>query len=486
MSAVDVFIAAMAEAMQPGPVGVPDALLALLEAQADPFRALTDRDTGNEIFAAIRSQFGFVDFVRASGKPPSAEDFGKLVGLLRWVVREGADWEAAADPKRARLMALFVTVQFASMGANFWTAAPDKMKPNDRMLAALQSLMAGMKSNFTIRGLPAPIWEAEAVERFQKADAESDWVEIAQGWRLIEDSFFPGVAVAQAAQCLNRFVPERLVQAVSDLRETGPIMSVVLPLDPVAALRLGSASDNPHVQFAAAYRAVSPKANNEALGEVGEGLHAQLLAKVTNDPPRWAAWMRIFNFFPSQFPALQAPLGRVLADADETALRAYVEAISLHWSGQQTRLSVADCLRIFRAEATVEQRQVLWHLAYRRWKEWRFGLSEVGANHANISRSELDYAVVGYALECLDDAHRQDMLDSLWQKLQTVEDAWYPEITSLLSAWNAILSEMQPFCLAMSIVGTEADWIEPGTFRLPFDPEKEPYVTLKYGRPKFA
>ncbi len=486
MNHADIILAALAKATQLGPIEAPNALLKVIEAQTDPLQAISDREASNEIFEAIRSQFTFVDLLR-SGKSASDEDFDKLTGLLRWVIEEGTDWNISTDPRRTRLAALLVVGQFTTIGASFWATVPSDFRPNDELLSALERMIAGIKMSFTTRGLSAPVWESEAVERFEKADAESDWIGIEQGWRLIERGFRSGIAIAQAAQCLDRFAPQRLIMAVSGLRQTASIMGVVLSLNTKAALRLGSGSFNPHVQFATTYISMSNMANREPLDETCKKFLIQILGSVSKDTPRWAAWMRVFNLFPSRFPELQSPLGCVLADANHAALEAYLDAISLHWSGQQTRVSIADCLRAFRNMAEVNKRKSMWNFAYQRWTSWGFGLHGSNENLIKISRCELDYALVGYAVECLNDSQRQQMLVSLTAKLQNIENHWHSRITDCLSEWNAVLSEMQPLFLAMSVAGTEADWIdkEP-TMRLPFDPDKEAYLTLKYGRPQIA
>ncbi|MDV5096540.1 hypothetical protein RYH74_04465 [Pseudomonas sp. LSJ-87] len=487
MNGTDVLLSAMAKAKQPGPLEAPDPLIALIEDQADPLVAISDWEVCNKLFEAIRSQFAFIDLLRVGGKPPSDTDLDKFIGLLRWLIRESTDWSAGADPRRVRLVALFVIGQFATMEVSFWGTVPNEFRPNDDLLAALERVISGLTMSFLTRGVAAPIWELEAVEQFEKADAESDWIGIAQGWRLIEDGFSPSIAIVQAAQCLDRFAPERLVQAVSSLRQTAPVMSVVLSLTPNASLRLGSRSTNPHVQFATTYMSVSQRTSRATLSDDSKEHLVQLLKNILEDAPRWAAWMRVFNIFPSRFPELQTPLGCVLANANDTALQAYVDAINLHWSGQQGRYSVADCLRAFRRNAEVERRKALWGFAYERWMSWRFGLNAAADSLSRIARCELDYALVGYAVECLSDAQRQDMIGSLITTLQKLENNWYPGITDCLSEWNVVLSEMQPIFLAMSIVGTEDDWIDKGaTMRLPFDPAKEAYVTLKFGKPQIS
>ncbi|MBR8090733.1 hypothetical protein KDX09_15140 [Burkholderia cenocepacia] len=266
-SAANMFLSVIEKATQAGPIEAPNALIAAIEAQSDPLQALSDWDARNKIFESIRSQFTFVDFVQTSGKPPSDEDLDRLCGLLRWVLQECSSWDSGVDPRRIRLVTLLVVGKFTTKDTNFWVAVPNNFRPNDDLLAALERVIAGLTTSFTTRGLSPPIWESEAIERFEKADTEGDWVGIAQGWRLIEDSFFPGIAISEAAQCLERFAPERLVQAVSGLRQMASIMSVALSLPPNAALRLGAKSTNPHAQFATTYRAASSRANRELLGD---------------------------------------------------------------------------------------------------------------------------------------------------------------------------------------------------------------------------
>jgi hypothetical protein len=477
--------AAIADAVQPGPIETPEGLLAAVEAQAQPLRALSDWDASNEIFAALFDQFGFLRLAQTTGKPLEAEDFGRLAALIRWIMRECTDWATAADPKRARLTALFVAAQVAGVGEKFWAACPADLAVSEELLAELGRLFASLNISFaTPAGLPPPIWEAEAVERYSKADAEGDWIGIAQGWRLIEDRFFPGVLVAQATQCIGRFAPERMIEAVTELRQTAAAMAIALSLDPTSALRLAAVSDNPHVQFAGTHRAISVKANRSPLDQEGHNLLTQLLVRVSGDRPRWAAWMQVFNFFPSWFPALQEPLGRALASADDEALKAYVDPISLHWSNKPVDSAVTECLRSFRREAPLGRRRVLWGFAYHRWKTWQFGLKEADGNLVKLARSDLDFAIVGYALEVLDATGRQETLAALWQRLLATEDAWYADLTACRSEWNCILSEYQPFVLADSIAGTDAEWVD-WTMRLPFSPQNEPYLMLKYGEPTF-
>ncbi|WP_336791729.1 hypothetical protein [Pantoea anthophila] len=484
INAENIFHTAIARSSQPGLIEVPEKLLTIIEAQSNPIDALSDSYINNKFFEAINSQFSFIKLIRTNGKNLSNQEFEKLTCLFRWIKQEVTNWKNKNDPRRIKLVAIIVVVEF-TLDKYFWVTAPNDFRPSDEMLAMLERMLASITMVFVTRGLDTHIWESEAVERFQEADINGDWVGIAQGWRLIEPQFLPVFTTKQACQCLDRFAPQRLVEAVSVLRQTSSIMSIVLSLSASSALHLGSKTINPHVQFAATYRATTIKNKREKLDEAAKFFLFEILKKVSIDIPRWAAWMSVFNFYPSQYPELQESLGYTLANADDTSLQAYIDSISLCGSGQDTRFTVADCLRSFRNKADIKKRRTLWCMAYQRWSLWGFGLGKSEESLTKIARCELDYALVGYTVECLDEAQRQCMLVSLTNELQTVEDAWYLGITDCISKWNAALSKMQPLILAMQISDTDGDWIDQvKTIRLPFDPHKEAYVILKYGEPR--
>jgi hypothetical protein len=187
----EIFAWALAQALTPGEEIAPKALLRVVAAYDDPLRAVADHDLGNEIFGAFSADFEFLSFVRATGQAPTAENFDKLVALLRWLIREVSNWTDADDLQRKKFIPLLVATRSVEMGDNFWSALPDHVQPSTDFLAALERVIAGSSSTFTTRGFAAPIWEQEAVERFQEADRNADWIGIADGWRLIEHGFSP-------------------------------------------------------------------------------------------------------------------------------------------------------------------------------------------------------------------------------------------------------------------------------------------------------
>lgn len=475
----DILVSALAEAAKPGAECAPGELLSAVATYPDPFRALSDHDDGNAIFDAIRRKFGFIDFVRATSKPPTAENMEKLVGLLRWLLRECGDWRRANDPHFHRLTALIVVAQYCGMGRNLWAAFPPGLENNGELLGELEALVARFSVTISAGGFsPHPISDSATLERFNVADRDTDWGVIGEVWPLIDHAAMPSVLVTQTVQCLHRFGPEYLVRGVSRLRQTWTAMQIVYALSPIGGLALGVASDNPYIEFASAYRAVSQPPKGSLDHDTQKSL-AVLLVKVSGDEPRWTQWMHVFCRYSSQYPAIQAPLGVALATGKEAAVRPYVEAVVLYMT-PHGRETVAECLRSFRKEATAERRSLLWGLAHRRWLDWNFGSTEENQHLTSIGTCELDYAIVGYALECMTLTERETVLASLREELSRIDESWHTSISGVTTAWNRLLSRFQPYAHAISIDGSSGDWLVKGKQYLPFDPKQDRYLVMTY------
>ncbi len=475
----DIFASAMVAAAAPGPEESPDALLAVVAKLDAPLNAVAEPEAGFEMFSAMKQSFSFMTLARA-GKQPSPEDFERLVALLRWLMREFSEWQAASDTKRKQLAALIVTAQFVQIGGNFWEAVPNGSPPSDDLVDQFGHIAGSINSSFVARFGQPPIWEAEAVERFEKADAAGEWEAIAEGWRLIENSTHPSVVVTQSVQCLCRFYPDRLAQAVVALHQTAAVMMVVRSLRSEDAFRLAAATTNPYVQFAVVYEKGISKPGAEQTTDTGYDLLTEILVKVATDPPRWAAWMKLLNRIPMWFNTIQRSLGRAIAVVDDTASQAYIDTLPLHWPNENGREAVSECLRAFRTAATEDHRRRVWTQAYARWEAWRFDAANPIADLMKIALSVLDYAVVGYVVECLDEKEQRDRLLTINAKLGVCADIWHNDLSACLSEWNRLLSELQPLMHAAAAIQTGADWLMKGRQYFPFDPQVDRYAAMKF------
>jgi hypothetical protein len=357
---------------------------------------------------------------------------------------------------------------------------PDDIAGNLDLTNYLKEFVASIDAVFnTVGGRAPPIWEDELVESFKRADADGDWAAIANIWRRFPP-FFANAPQTEAVRCLYRYDPEGLAQSLVRVCKTAVAMQVAGVLMNEQRLRLALSSENPYIQFAGAYRClVDWRGGHQLLSDDGGALLSQLLLKVSNDAVRWTGWMKAFL----GYPAPAKPLGRALAQASDAALDGYVNSIPLTPKQVQVdagRRSVTECLRVFCAEASAERRAVLWRLARTRWLNWDFNKADPNQHLMAINRSDLDYAIVAYALECMDEAARNREMQSIRDRMVSLEYHWRQSFTEILTAWNRLLSELQPYAHATYVAQNGGDWLPETKTCLPFEPSKNQYIYMMY------
>lgn len=479
---------ALTAAARPGAMLPPSELLSSLAGEADPVAALSDFDKGNALFAAFNQEFGFINTSRVTRKPLPAEDQERWAGLIRWLIDEFRRWRRADDSKREKLVALFVVTQSCDWNSEFWNALPADLSENNDLVEALATIVGGLNVAFMSRGAHTPpIWEMEEVERFRQADARADWVAVAECWKKFANAIFPSTIIMQTVRCLHRYGFDHLVKALSGLRQTPVAMQVAGALVDQHRLCLAIASDNPYVQFGCAYQALSKRPNSIQLSAPEQELLTALLLKVANNGDQWQAWMLIFNRYPARYPALQAALGRALAAAPELAIESYVSSINLTTNliaaPRENRRYVAECLRAFREAADPTRRCTLWTMAQERWSGWRFDSHGHDKYLFEIGWSELDYAVVAYAIECMDDAGRKVAMDSIHRQLSVLDYQWHASLSDCITSWNRLFSQFQPYAHAAKAVLSTEDWLVEGRHYYPSDLQGQDYLKMMHRVP---
>jgi hypothetical protein len=482
--AADLISDAMPEAIKSGDVVEPAALLSLIAGIENPIAALSDHDKGNELFDAFYRDFGFIKMVRATKKPLNPAEHDRLVGLLRWLISELRQWRSDADTGGAKLAAVFVAAQACDWDNGLWNMIPADIGTNADLRDRLKALISSFSVAFILRDpTRTPLWEREAVESLKSAEAGNDWTAIASAWRSFEHAIFPNVPQIQAVRCLFRCGVTCLADALADLSQIAVGMSVASSLSTSEKLGLGVESANPYVQLSCLYQLLSDhRTPKQPLSIEQEQLLTKLLLKVADDCPRWAAWMEVFNAYPLRHPAIQAPLGIALADGPDSAIEPYVKSIVLYPKQAPTdagRQAVAACLSAFRSKASLARRTALWTLAHKRWTDWEFNRAESSQHIFNINWSELDYAIVGFACECLDATGQSDAMNVIISKLKVLEEDWYVSITDIVSAWNRLLSAFQPYAHAQAAIASGGDWLSGSQQYLPFDPAHNQYTVMK-------
>jgi hypothetical protein len=104
------FADVLAEALRPGPVAGPAALLAALENEESPLEALMHFEGGDAIGMAIEQDFGFLRHLRMEPEAADTVTKGRWAALIRWVLNTIRDWEQADDARAKALVAVLPVV----------------------------------------------------------------------------------------------------------------------------------------------------------------------------------------------------------------------------------------------------------------------------------------------------------------------------------------------------------------------------------------
>ena len=193
--------------------------------------------------------------------------------------------------------------------------------------------------------------------------------------------------------------------------------------------------------------------------------------------------MEVFNRYPVRYPKLQAPLGTFLATASQECLHTYIYSINLtilEAKPDQNRTTIAICFEQFWRVADKEQRTILWRLAFQRWTEWDFDQNDDNTQLVWICWSPLDYAIVAYAREVLDETERQALLLRWTNELSMLDTRWFASHTDMISSWNRLLSCFQPVAHALTVEDTAEGWLNERATFLPFDGVVKDFVSLRY------
>lgn len=464
----------------PGREFVPTKLLAIMNAEPNPASTINDLDRGTAQFDAIRQEFGFVHIHRVTGKAPSDHDIQRLAALMRWLLKEFQGWNPHSDPNRGRLATLFVITADCNQDGDFWPLFASSIRANPELVTESETRIGSLIATPTISSLSrTPTSDQEILDRFNAADRSGDWTTIASDWHSFGDLIYPDSFISQSVRYLHSVAPDALRRAADKLRQMAPAMLLLQSLTVNESLSLALTSTNAHLEFGALLRLCQQRRHqSECAGQGEESLLTQVFLKVASDSARWRQWMRALNRYPIRYPRLQRPLGRALATVPDTALQAYIDVIELTTLGTG-RAVVADCLRSFNSIAAPERRKMLWHLAHKRWSDWQFGKNEEQASLVQIGYSQLDYAVVGYAIECMNTQQRTEKKADLIAELSALPDAWHASAAHFMQGVYRILSFYQPYAYAQQI-GLHDDWLMEGRYMLPFDPQTDHYHSKVY------
>jgi hypothetical protein len=259
-------------------------------------------------------------------------------------------------------------------------------------------------------------------------------------------------------------------------------MHIANALAPSERLEVGLATTNARLKFACVY-SICHSQRQKTLNSKERDLLSSLFLQITENDINWLKWMTVFNRYPLRYPGLQPALGRALALASESALQSYIDSIKLSPDRQGSRDAVAVCLAEFRATATQRQQQLLWTMAFCRWSSWNFNEANPEQHAFQIGWSELDYAVVSYAVDCLEAEGRMQAQKNIFDRLSVLDNQWHDSVTDCITAFNRLLSALQPYAHAEVVTAnglTTSRDLLPLKPYLPTDIQNNRYLRLMY------
>lgn len=475
MTSVPVFAQIITQAVLPGDEEPPAKLLERIRAHQNPLAVLSDGAETESWSHAVLEQFGYM-YSQAWPHVPSPAQVARWSALLRWTLRELREWHNEADPARHQLVAILRVTQYLSAGESLWPAMPSGLDQNEELITALARFVSGMGA--TICTPPgAPIHEEEAATRLQSLDAGSDWAALRHLLPKFLTLFLTtGFVVPQTVLSLHRYASARLSQAVANVGSTIAALQMASCLPITARLQLAIDCGNPRIRFAVMYVTLVAERNTGLL-PADKKLLTHLLLDVAMDEPVWTAWMTAFNQPP--IGALQESLGQALATAPDNAVHAYVDSVMLSISTHQRHGLVAQCLRAFSSAAPLPRRQLLWTAAHRRWVAWDFDAATPDRHLTELAFSELDYAIIGYSIECQTTEERDQAIQSIVQDLNASEYLWHASLSDVVTMRNRLLSRFQPYVHAISVIVQPKEWIFQGHYPLT-DTRGDEYMRLMF------
>lgn len=412
---------------------------------------------------ATRADLGDVPLSLAAWPSLTAEGALHLARRFGWTLKTLADWDPKQDPSGWRIEAALASVAAWNADGSFWEAVHSRLQGCRSTIAALEIVLRHRAPQTHVPD-DTPIWEREHLYAMQAAERARDWAQLGELVRSFQRLPRPDPGAWQATLALSLLDWPRLVRLAnrSESWLHGHLLMAPLPL--ADALRLVTASGNGYAQFVALER-IACREVRDLLPQEETALRNLLivLAKDVNDWPRWLA---VCNQFPVRHPHMQVAFGRALARSNNPALQAYVESISLGTSDSDIRVNVTHCLSVFRARAGTGRRRTLWRAAFERWQAWDFAKNE-GKNLTALSRSALDYGVVGWLIEGEPQKSLAEVEHSFEGDLRTLDMRWHASLSSAVSDFFRLVSRHQVLAHATRRLAGDADWLPGPSVELP-------------------
>ena len=456
MTAKNSLVSAVLAAWNGASAGMQALEAALTQApQADPMAELEHLQ---RVVAHDLAALPMLHAARAAFRPSG---LAKLAEQLGWIISTLRSWDRTHDPDGRRLTAALIAASAWNVCLDLWSELHVHVANWAEVARGCANLIL-MRSDTASLPNSAPIWQKELLVSFHDAEQRQDWAALS---KLTVS--FPPVSFDPAAEEAVRALWEAdrplLIRLTDKTDGWFRAVRIVRSLSFPDAMALAAASSSGQVHLAALEGA--KREGGARLSKTAEDAIEELLVKLARDPEAWPSWLAMFNRWPGRHPGLQKPLGRALALSSEAAALAYIESIELNFSGPG-RTSVGACLSAFAAAGSESLRLRMWRFTHERWRRWQFAQDD-GRELADVARSDIDFGVVGWFVECTEPMDLAAEIDAFPDRLRAIENDWHPSASALRGAVYRLLSAYRLQAHAACSGKDGSDWLASDAIHTP-------------------
>lgn len=475
----------LTEALLPGPMGRPETILSVLNAENSPFEALMHIEDANAINMAIEQDFGPLHSLHGPSGAVNSKLKDQWTTLFRWLLFRLKSWKKVDDVRMGEFAALLLTSKLCGGQTNIWPLTPREYTPSADFITTLSTSIARLQIAYNSHGSTIPpIWENEFIETFRKADEAGDWTAIADMWPQFKHTIRANFLFTEMVRCLAHYAFDELVNATNCVKQCPLAMKIAHVLSTEQRLRLASETKSRHIQFCFIFHTVTRNYDSKKITHNDENTLSQLLINIATSPDEWNKWVKTYNKYPLRYPNIHRALGNALANTSYETAMTYINSIDLHpinaADHNESITLINECLQCFCLHAPHEHRRAVLAYAHRRWRNWSFNTNAHASYLFEVSKSQLDYAVISYASECISKSDLENILTDIQRQMLEVELIWHKDESECVTEFNRLLSIYQPYAHAFIMSTNFANTSSDTKIYYPFNPSKSLYQSIMF------
>ncbi len=406
----------------------------------------------------------------------------QVIHAINWLIIQLSSWKSTSDLSLVNLDIILNVSFFIDYEGRLWKSLSQSENSLSEYLSNhIVEELSCIGSEFSANeGDDVPIHEQESLERFLSAIKNKNWVEIEQLWGRFNTRPLLKVKYIQMLLILMHLDKNALVKVFQKCIDIPILTHFMFTLKTETSFYVSTKTKNEYVEFCAVCTSLTNLNGRKALNKIENSYLLDIFKNVSNEEGRFSSWMEIFNKYPLRYPHIQEALGKMLAiTTNEKIISIYIDSISLTSSTPDgSRLVVSECLETFSKHASLDRKKLLWQVAYKRWIEWNFGEEDTHNSLFNLAFSELDFAVVGYYLDCITEDERLILQNEIIGKLESLTNYWHNSSSDVSTFWYRHLSLYQPIEHAIQVYSKGGPLIMTKCSYIPLQFNDDKYIEM--------